>query len=874
MAKIYGALEVAQLEWFTDAGKPAASQYAYRVIYLSDLKVVVVSDGTAWNPVNSRFTSSVDSSATGASAAIANGTNGLIAVTNTSLSSIGSLSAPANGLICVVVNETGNSIQVLDEDLTTGTAVNRIRTGTGAPITIANNSSVYFVYVANDSRWHVVGGVGSGTGAGINFITNGTAEADATGWATYAESDAVTFQDTGDTVTLNSHGLINGNVVSFTAIVSTTGIVVNTSYFVISATTNTFQLSSTLNGAALPLTTNGSGTMVRSLPKVGTGGTPAVTWTRSTSAPLVGIASFVFTKGAVNRQGQGVSFDFTIDSAYRSKVLQISFEYAVAAGTFAAGTASADSDITVWIYDKTNAVMIQPVTYKLFANGALSTTFNSYFQANPNSTSYRLILHSATSSALAYDLKVDMVSVNPQIVTTGNVRGPVGSIIATGSLTPPMGYLYADGSAVSRTDYAFLFQAIGTTFGAGNGTTTFNIPDLRGIFARGAGTQTFGSITYSATLGTKQNDDFKSHFHPTNVGASTGSNWFYNAGATTLTGAVANGSTAVGGTETRPANLAVAYHVCFDSGSVQMSDSIDYDRAEIGTVHAYAGLTAPTGFLLCDGSAVSRSLYSDLYAVIGNTYGAGDGSTTFNLPDTRGIFLRGAGTNPSNSANTTTIGTRQLDDFKSHTHRTLRGSGTGTGNQLSNTVNAATTDDSNYSFITTATGGTETRPANVGVNYIIRHAKRVVPSAIAATETIAASYSTTSTGAMASGSRATVIYPTRIYDTHNAYNTTTGAYTFPVSGKYLVTHTVTAAATSNTQALLADIYRISTSTAYNTGQQARLAAVVSNLAVTQSIIVNANAGETMDFRVGVSSVTGNFNGNAPENNFSIARIGN
>ena len=129
MAKIYGALEVAQLEWFTDAGKPAASQYAYRVIYLSDLKVVVVSDGTAWNPVNSRFTSSVDSSATGASAAIANGTNGLIAVTNASLSSIGSLSSPTNGLICVVVNETGNSIQVLDEDLTTGTAVNRIRTG-------------------------------------------------------------------------------------------------------------------------------------------------------------------------------------------------------------------------------------------------------------------------------------------------------------------------------------------------------------------------------------------------------------------------------------------------------------------------------------------------------------------------------------------------------------------------------------------------------------------------------------------------------------------------------------------------------------------------------------------------------------------------
>lgn len=60
-----------------------------------------------------------------------------------------------------------------------------------------------------------------------------------------------------------------------------------------------------------------------------------------------------------------------------------------------------------------------------------------------------------------------------------------------------------------------------------------------------------------------------------------------------------------------------------------------------GEVKAYAGATAPTGFLFCHGQAVSRTTYSALYAVLGNSHGSGDGLTTFNLPDYRGSFLRG-----------------------------------------------------------------------------------------------------------------------------------------------------------------------------------------------------------------------------------------
>ena len=64
----------------------------------------------------------------------------------------------------------------------------------------------------------------------------------------------------------------------------------------------------------------------------------------------------------------------------------------------------------------------------------------------------------------------------------------------------------------------------------------------------------------------------------------------------------------------------------------------------VGSVTAFAGTTTPQGWLLCDGSAVSRTDYADLYAVIGDTYGSGDGTNTFNLPDLVDKFIEGSAT--------------------------------------------------------------------------------------------------------------------------------------------------------------------------------------------------------------------------------------
>ena len=84
---------------------------------------------------------------------------------------------------------------------------------------------------------------------------------------------------------------------------------------------------------------------------------------------------------------------------------------------------------------------------------------------------------------------------------------PAGVVLPHGSSTVPDGFLACDGTAVSRSTYAALFAAISTTFGVGDGSTTFNLPDLRGIFPRGVGSQTISSVSYDgSTLGTKRKD--------------------------------------------------------------------------------------------------------------------------------------------------------------------------------------------------------------------------------------------------------------------------------------------------------------------------------------------------------------------------------
>lgn len=98
----------------------------------------------------------------------------------------------------------------------------------------------------------------------------------------------------------------------------------------------------------------------------------------------------------------------------------------------------------------------------------------------------------------------------------GTLTGiPAGSIIAWGNATPPVNWLICDGSAISRSTYASLFSAIGTTYGVGDGSTTFNVPDLRGRVPVGKNSATFATLgaTGGAETVTLDITQIPSHTH-------------------------------------------------------------------------------------------------------------------------------------------------------------------------------------------------------------------------------------------------------------------------------------------------------------------------------------------------------------------------
>lgn len=148
-----------------------------------------------------------------------------------------------------------------------------------------------------------------------------------------------------------------------------------------------------------------------------------------------------------------------------------------------------------------------------------------------------------------------------------------------------------------------------------------------------------------------------------------------------------------------------------------------------GMVVPFAMSTAPTGWLICNGSAVSRTTYAALFAAIGTTWGIGDGTTTFNLPNMGGQFLRGWVSGQMVDSGRS-FGSSQLDEFQGHYHNPLAGTGfygfpsgpgviqEGSGNAtvLNPTTGAPLTDGANG----TPRTGTETRPVNLAMIYAIK----------------------------------------------------------------------------------------------------------------------------------------------------------
>jgi microcystin-dependent protein len=157
----------------------------------------------------------------------------------------------------------------------------------------------------------------------------------------------------------------------------------------------------------------------------------------------------------------------------------------------------------------------------------------------------------------------------------------------------------------------------------------------------------------------------------------------------------------------------------------------------LGTINAFGGSTAPEGWLLCQGQAISRTDYSALFAVIGTAFGAGDGSTTFNVPDFREVVPVGAGTSTRSEIATHDafdVGQFKDDQFQSHIHDVYpANSPTGGTMTYLSSYTGATGSGAYHSRTGTARdcngrNGTTTRTKELGVNYIIKAKQVALPA--------------------------------------------------------------------------------------------------------------------------------------------------
>lgn len=496
-------------------------------------------------------------------------------------------------------------------------------------------------------------------------------------------------------------------------------------------------------------------------PVDGTGGSPTSTFARSASSPLRGTASGLLTAAA---QGEGVSYNFTIASADTTTMQAISFEYALS-GTITKG------DYSVWIYDVTNSVLIQPTVYQLTGTSGTNYRFASQFQPNSSSTSYRLIIHESAASPSG-TLKVDDVSVGPTVFLAATIETDWTSFTPTGTWTTNTTYT----GRWRRVGDSYQYQIKVALSGAPGGSAGLTVdPRASGLTVdttKMAGTDEqqdvgFGvvydvsaltSYDGSCFLGADTNGDaVKPKYVDTNgvlqSVSSTAPMTFATGDFVYITGQLpisgwSTGSTVIGGGEGRVVSATADSQT--PTGTLNGSSNIiKFGTITKDTHGAYAtstGLyTVPVaGFYKCSAIVEMQTTVSS------------------------GTLTRiGVGVNATVKSWGSVIGqasgTFGLSPTVTHTVFCNAGDTIGFYSLLNGSSNSFTASQTGSSFEIERVSGPELLQAN---------------------ETVAARYYNTAGTTLTKSADNTMVFATKDYDTHGAFVTST--FTVPIAGKYKV----------------------------------------------------------------------------------------
>lgn len=317
-------------------------------------------------------------------------------------------------------------------------------------------------------------------------------------------------------------------------------------------------------------------------------------------------------------------------------------------------------------------------------------------------------------------------------------------------------YLLADGSRSLTGDWNFGLVNI-----SGTGKAIFDPAFLGEIGTGYAGFCYIGNDNYSDYAMLQDSNG------ATYINASTGQNITLRNNNSTIMSVLSTGVQLNSGVIVLPNGTSINEFSIDGALAGNSDDAVPTEKAVKTYVDASSGgipvgsvithvTGVPTGYLPCDGSAVSRATYSDLFNILGIMYGNGDGSSTFNIPDMRGYFLRGhdngAGNDPDAASRTdrgdgTTgdyVGTKQANENKAHNH-TASSNTTGNHHHTLNDIwiltNAAGTanyqgtggthlfsnsyisyaGDHSHTITVNSNGGNESRPININVQFCIKY---------------------------------------------------------------------------------------------------------------------------------------------------------